>query len=132
VFVHSCPIMCLYVLSYVLWCSLRFPYKNYIWFIFISSCVHENSCLIYVTCVCVCKVVSNTYCVVFFCFVFFVLLPVSLDYSFLIVPSVFSNVYLRAILIRTQLYHIVSCYIYFYLIISCYTHNVSGGKTSKY
>ena len=23
-----CPIMCLYVLSFVLWCTLRFPHKN--------------------------------------------------------------------------------------------------------
>ena len=42
-------------------------------------------------------VVSNTYCVVFL-FCFFVLctlmLPVSLDFPFLIAPSVFSNVYL--------------------------------------
>ena len=34
-------------------------------------------------------VMSNTYCVVFL--FFFVLLPVSLDYPFLTVPSVFSN-----------------------------------------
>jgi hypothetical protein len=40
--------------------------------------------------------VSNTYCVVFFVFLRLVyhMFPVSLDGSFLIVPSVFSNVYL--------------------------------------
>jgi len=41
------------------------------------------------------RVVSNTYCVVFFVSFFFVLsmLPVSLDCPFVIAPSVFSNVY---------------------------------------
>jgi hypothetical protein len=45
-------------------------------------------------------VVPNTYCVEFFvCFVFCLvhpMLPVSLDYPFLIAPSVFSNVYFDA------------------------------------
>jgi len=57
--------------------------------------------LIYVISVClfVCLriVVSNTYFVVFFCFVclrlVYEMLPVSLDCSFLIAPSVFSYVY---------------------------------------
>jgi len=31
---NICPIICLYVLSSVLWCPLRFPYKNYVWFVF--------------------------------------------------------------------------------------------------
>ena len=35
-----CPIMCLCILSSVLWCSLRFRYKNYVpWFLFTSSCL---------------------------------------------------------------------------------------------
>ena len=54
----SCPIVCLYVLSSVLWCPLRYPHKNYVRFVFTSSC------LIHVICVCLCIVVSNTYCVV--------------------------------------------------------------------
>ena len=54
-------IMCLYVLSSVLWCPLRFPYKNDVRFVFTSSCL-------YVICVCLHRVVSNTCCVVFlFC-----------------------------------------------------------------
>jgi hypothetical protein len=37
--------------------------------IFTSSCLWEDSCLIYVVCICLHVVVSNTYCVVFlFCF----------------------------------------------------------------
>ena len=34
-----CPIMCLYVLSSVLWCPLRFPHKNNVRFVFTSSCI---------------------------------------------------------------------------------------------
>ena len=47
-----CPIMCLYVLSSVLWCPLRFPHTNDVRFVFSSSCLYEGSCLIYVICVC--------------------------------------------------------------------------------
>jgi len=58
-----CPIMCLCVLCSVLICPLRFPHKNDVQFVFTSSC------LIYVICVCLGIVASNTYCVVFlFCF----------------------------------------------------------------
>ena len=60
-----CTIMCLYVLSSVLWCPLRFPHKNDVRFVFTSSCLQEGSCLIYVICVCLCIGVYNTYCVVF-------------------------------------------------------------------
>ena len=45
-----------------------------------------------------CKVVSTTYCVVFLCVflrLVYLMLPVSLDSSFVIVSSVFSNVYLH-------------------------------------
>ena len=56
--------MCLFAPSVVLWCSLRFPHKNDVHFVFTSSCLLEGSCHIYVACVCLCVVVSNTYCVV--------------------------------------------------------------------
>ena len=60
------PIMCLYVLSSVLWCPLRFQHKNNV--LFVSSCLFEGSYLVYVICVYLCIVVSNTYCAVFlFC-----------------------------------------------------------------
>ena len=52
-------IVCLYFLSFVLWCPLRFPHKSDVRFIL-------PPCLIYVSCVCFCIVMSNTYCVVFF------------------------------------------------------------------
>ena len=45
-------ILCLYVQSPVLSCPLRFPYENYIRFVFSSSCLSEGSCRIYFICVC--------------------------------------------------------------------------------
>ena len=63
-----CPIICLYVVSSVLWCPLRFPQnntkKNNVRFVFTPSCLYEGTCLIDVICVCLRIVVSNTYCVV--------------------------------------------------------------------
>ena len=64
----SSPIICLYVLSSTLWHPLRFPHENDVRFVFTSNCLYENSCLIYLICVCLRIVVSKTYCVVFlFC-----------------------------------------------------------------
>ena len=67
-------------------CSVRFSLQLFVW----------GSCLIYVICVCLCIVVSNTYCVVFCIFrrLVYPMLPVSLNYPFLILSSVFSKVYL--------------------------------------
>ena len=56
-----CPIMCLYVLSSLLWCPLRFPHKNYVRFVFSSS-----------LCLFAYIMLSNTYCVVIFSLFFFV------------------------------------------------------------
>jgi hypothetical protein len=78
---------------------LRFLHIKYARFVFISSCLCEGSCLIYVICACLRIVVSYTYRVVFFCRAIFVLcfvypmLLVSLDCPFSIAPSVVSNVY---------------------------------------
>ena len=62
------------------------------------SCLQQGSCLIQVICVC-CAQWCSTHIVLCFCFVFlrivYPMLPVSLYCTFLIVPSVFSNVYLR-------------------------------------
>jgi hypothetical protein len=59
--------------------------------------IREGWCLIYVTYVCLRIVVSNTYCVDF-CFVFlrlvYPMLTVSLDCPFLIVPSIFSSLFI--------------------------------------
>ena len=67
--VLCCSIMCLYVLSCVLLFQLPFPHKNDFQFVFTSSCLYESSCLIYVICVCLRILVSNTYVVLCFCFV---------------------------------------------------------------
>jgi hypothetical protein len=96
-------------------CDIRYDFsikRNNVRFIFTSSCLYDGSYLIYVICVCLRIVVSNTYCVVFFllfvcivvsstyctvvfaCFfvVAFILFPcvpnVSLDFAILIAPSV--------------------------------------------
>jgi len=34
-----CPIMCLYVRSSMLWCSLCLPHKNYVRFVVTSCCL---------------------------------------------------------------------------------------------
>jgi hypothetical protein len=60
-----CPNMWLYVPRSVLWCSLWFPHKNDVQFVFSSSCLYECSCLTYVICVFLHIVLSNTYCVVY-------------------------------------------------------------------
>ena len=49
-------------------CPLRFPHNNDVLVVFISNCLQQSSCLIYVICVCLHIVVSNTQYVVFlFC-----------------------------------------------------------------
>ena len=60
-----CPIMCLYVLSSVLSCRLRFPHTNDVRFVVTCNCLKEGSCHSYAICICLRIVVSNTYCVVF-------------------------------------------------------------------
>ena len=94
-FFLCCPSMCLYVLSSVLGCPLRFLHAKNVQFISTSSCLHESSCLIHLVSVCLHVVLFNTYCVVFF----FVCVPYVASFSWLsffyIAPSVFSNVYLH-------------------------------------
>ena len=57
-------------------------------YINLFSIQYKSSCLIYVVCVCLRIVVSNTYCVVFFFSlrILYPVLPVSLDYLFLNAP----------------------------------------------
>ena len=65
-------IMCLYVLSSVMWCPLLLLHRNDIRFVFTSSCLWEGSCLINVVCACLRIVVSNLtqhiLCLFLFCF----------------------------------------------------------------
>ena len=63
-----CPIICLYVLSSVLWCPLRFLHINDVWFVFTSSCLWDGSSPIYVICSCLRSVV----CCCFFVFLFWI------------------------------------------------------------
>ena len=102
--------------------------------LFTSSILQESSCLIYVICVslgtlhfvqCFCFVCLR---LVFVLFVFVLsLLPVSLDSTFLIPPSVFSDFYLRYLSMFVLYVSCVSniCQIYFtcYLFISTQSDN---------
>ena len=70
-----CPITCLYVLCSVMWCLMA--HVLFTLFVFFVSIV-----------------VCNIFCVVFLFCSSSSISPVSLDFPFLIAPSVFSNVYL--------------------------------------
>ena len=60
-----CPIMCLYVLSSMLWCPLRVWHKHDVRLVFISGCVYLWLSCLSRNCVCL-RIV--TFCVVFlFC-----------------------------------------------------------------
>ena len=86
------------------------PHKNDVRFLFISSCLYEGSCHIYVICVCLGIVVSNTYCIVFLLWFIFVLCILYCQFlwnvnfwlhfrhslmSIFVAPSVFSNDYFQ-------------------------------------
>ena len=87
--------MCPYVLRSVLWCQLRYPNKDDVRFVFPSSYLQEVSCLIYVICICLRIMMSNTYCVVFLVlFVFVFTLCCQFLWIVLFWYSVFSNAYL--------------------------------------
>jgi hypothetical protein len=58
-----CPIVLLYALSSVLCGPLRFPHRNDVRFVLISSWSYESSWLIYIICACLRLVVSKAYCV---------------------------------------------------------------------
>ena len=55
-----CPIMCFYVLSFVLWCPLWFPHKK-LCSVHLYLQLFVGGLMFYLHCLCV--VVSNTYCV---------------------------------------------------------------------
>jgi hypothetical protein len=92
-----CSIMCFYVLSSVLWCPLRFPYTNDVWSLppVVCSSAHVLFTLFVFAYVYWCP----THTVLCFCFVFlrlvYPMLPFFLDWPFLIVFSVSSNLYLQ-------------------------------------
>jgi hypothetical protein len=110
-----CPIVCLYVLGSVLWCPLQFPDTNDVQFVFISSCLLEGSCLIYVICAYLRIVMSSKYCVVFllcFCSSCVPMLPVYLVCPFLIAPSVLVCVYWCSA-------NIVLCFCFVFMFVLC-------------
>ena len=54
-----CPFVCLYILSSVLSCALQFPHEKQLRSVFTSCCLLEGSGL-YIVCVCLLIVLSNT------------------------------------------------------------------------
>jgi len=87
--VLCCPIMCSYVLSSVLWCPLGFPKKKCSFPLYRQLLLYEGACRIYVICVCLRIVVSNTYHVMFLICslrLLYHMLPVSLYCPFFIAP----------------------------------------------
>ena len=96
-----CSLLCLYVLRSVLCGPLRFPQQTMLGSLKPPDVLYKSTCLIYVICVCMCTVVSNTYRVVFLlCFFVLCILCCQLLWivPFFIVSSVFSDVYLMYIL----------------------------------
>ena len=92
-----CPIMCLYVLSSVLCCLLRFPHKTIVFGSSLPSVVCRRAHVLFTLFVFVCVQWCSTHIILWLCFVclclVYPILPVSLDSPFTIAPSVFSNVY---------------------------------------
>jgi hypothetical protein len=95
---RSSSLSVIYCLSVIFYANTTMPpaWKDVRFVLSIRLFVGGLSCLIYVICVCLRVVVSNTYCVGF-CFFFlhlvYPMMTVSLDCPFLIAPSVFSNFY---------------------------------------
>jgi hypothetical protein len=88
-------IMCLYVLSFVLWCPLWFPHKNCVRFIFTPQ-LFVGGPMSYIRYLCLFAYsgVQHILCCGFLR-ILYPLLSVSLDCPFLIAPSVFSIIYVH-------------------------------------
>ena len=92
-----CPIMCLYVLSYALWCPLQFPYKNDVQLtvrLCLQSFVGGLMSYLHYLCLFAYSGVQHILCCAFVLFVF--VLPNVASFSGLSIfdcPSVFSYVY---------------------------------------
>ena len=90
-----CPIMRLYVAC----CDRRYDFRIQMMFVSSLSPIVCRRALVLLLFVFVCIYWCPTHIVLCFCFVFlrlvYSMLPVSLDYPFLIAQTVFSNVYLN-------------------------------------
>ena len=97
-----CPIMILYVLSFVLWCPLRFPNKSCSVRFYLQLFIGGFMSYLRYLRLFVYSGVQHTLCcvfVVFFCRLVYPMFLVSLDcLLFFYCPSVFSNVYLSCVL----------------------------------
>ena len=89
-------IMCLYVLSSVLLCPLRFPNKNNVRFVF-PPVVCRRTHVLFTFYVLVCAYCCSTHIVLCFLRLMYPMLPVTLDCPFLLAPATSSNFYLALI-----------------------------------
>jgi hypothetical protein len=105
-----CPIMCLYILSSVLWYPLRFPHaSDVICVCSVRRCLPllVGGLMSYVICACFPIVVLNIFCVVFFVVLCILCCQFLWIVHFLIAPSVFSNVYLSICVYFNNSYSVV-------------------------
>ena len=97
-----CHIMCLYVLSSMLWCPLWSPHKNDVRsFLYLQLFVGGLVVYLRYLCLFTYSGVQRLLCCGFGCVCLRLvcpILPVCLDCPFLFSPSVFSNVYLKKII----------------------------------
>ena len=95
-----CPIVCLYVLGFMLWCPLRFPHGIDVRFEFASSCLWGTRVLFVLfvfVCVWWCPV-RIVLCVYFvFLRLLCPMLPVSLDCSFVIASWPYSLMFILTV-----------------------------------
>jgi len=91
------PILYLCVLSFVLWCPLRFPHKNNVRFVLnLQLFVGVLMSYLHYLCLFVYRSVQHILrCVFVFLRLVYLMLSVALDCPFLTSPSVFSNFYLN-------------------------------------
>ena len=89
-----CPSMGLFVLGSVLWCPLRFPHKT-MFYSSLPPVVCRRTLVLFKLFVFLCVQWCSMHIVLCFYFVFLrLMLAVSLDWQFLIAPSIFSSVYI--------------------------------------
>ena len=79
-----CPIMCLYLLSSVLWCPLRFPHKNHVRFVLSPVVLRRGISYLRYLCLYAFSGVQHILCCIFIVFLGLMhpMMPVSLDCPF--------------------------------------------------
>jgi hypothetical protein len=100
-----CPIMCFYILSSVLWCSLWFLHYNYIRFFFTSSCLQ----VLFTLCAFICAEWRPTHIVLCFVLFFFILCTLCCQFLWIVnvwMPLLYTLTFIYALNLKfiTHLY----------------------------